>query len=361
MWPSRRLCDVLKIEHPIIQAPMAGSATPELAAAVSNAGGLGSLGCAMMKKEDLLDAVRAVRARTSRPFNLNFFVHPQPGASRTVLAETIARLSPYYEELRIGAPPAALPALGPGFDEARLALVLEIKPPVVSFHFGIPEEDVIGRLKDAGIVLLSTATTVAEARRLAAGGVDGVIAQGWEAGGHRGSHHPTNPGDGVGTMPLVPQVVDAVELPVIAAGGIGDGRGIAAAFALGASGVQIGTGFLSCPEAGTDAVRRELIRSASDTDTIVTDAFSGRSARARRVRYAVEMERSRTSLPDFPSMYTFSAPLSEAEGADGKGDFAFHIYGQAAALNKELPAAEVMRRLVEETAAAFSALSAGLR
>lgn len=190
MWPDRRLCDVLKIEHPIIQAPMAGSATPELAAAVSNAGGLGSLGCAMMKKEDLLAAVRAVRARTTRPFNLNFFVHPQPGASGTVLAETIARLSPYYEELRIGAPPAALPPMGPGFDEARLALVLEIKPPVVSFHFGIPDQDAIGRLKDAGIVLLSTATTVAEARKLAAGGMDGVIAQGWEAGGHRGSHHP---------------------------------------------------------------------------------------------------------------------------------------------------------------------------
>ncbi|RJT42402.1 nitronate monooxygenase [Mesorhizobium waimense] len=358
MWPNRRLCDLLKIEHPIIQAPMAGSATPELAAAASNAGGLGSLGCASMLPDGLREAVRKVRAGTNHPFNLNFFAHPQPHTSDAVLAQTIDRLRPYYAELSLGAPPARLPSLGPGFDDARLDFVLEVHPPVVSFHFGIPEAAAIARLKQAGIVIISTATNVAEARKLGEAGIDAVIAQGWEAGGHRGSHVPTHPGDGVGTMALVPQIVDAIDLPVIAAGGIADGRGIAAAFALGASGVQIGTGFLSCDEAGTDAPRRALIRSATDMDTIVSDAFSGRAARAKRSRYALEMEESRTRLPDFPQMYALSAPLGDAGHAKGNGDFDLHLYGQAAALNKELPAGQLMRTLVAETKAVFDALSA---
>ncbi|WP_312891308.1 NAD(P)H-dependent flavin oxidoreductase [Mesorhizobium silamurunense] len=205
-------------------------------------------------------------------------------------------------------------------------------------------------------MIISTATNVAEARKLADCGADAVIAQGWEAGGHRGSHVPSGPGDGVGTMALVPQIVDAVKLPIIAAGGIADGRGIAAAFALGASGVQIGTGFLSCDEAGTDAPRRALIRSATDTDTMVTDAFSGRAARAKRTRYALEMEESRTPLPDFPQMYALTAPLGDADHA--RLDFAFHLYGQAAALNRELPAGELMHALVAEAKGIFDTLSA---
>ena len=356
MWPNSRLCDLLKIEHPIIQAPMAGSATPALAAAVSNAGGLGSLGCASMSAEDLSQAVQDLRATTNRPFNLNFFVHPAPDTSKSVLAQTIQRVRPYYDECGLPPPADSLQPMHPGFDDAKLDLLLEIRPAVVSFHFGIPPDDMIARLKHAGILLLSTATTVAEARKLAAGGIDAVITQGWEAGGHRGSHTPTDPGDGVGTMALVPQVVDAVDLPVIAAGGIGDGRGIAAAFALGASGVQIGTGFLSCQEAGTDTVRRQLIRSARDTDTMVTDAFSGRSARARRTRYAADMERSRMRLPDFPAMYELSEPLS---AAGTSGDFDFHIYGQSAPLSRELPAAELMHLLVAEARSVFRMMSNG--
>jgi nitronate monooxygenase len=359
MWPNRRLCDLLKIEHPIIQAPMAVSATPALAAAVSNAGGLGSLGCALMTAEEVRTAVREVKAATNHAFNLNFFVHPEPENSADVLSQTIERLKPYYEECGLGAPAASLPAMGPGFDAAKLELVLKMKPPVVSFHFGIPEASMIARLKQAGIIVLSTATTVAEARSLAAGGVDAVIAQGWEAGGHRGSHRPTEPGDGVGTMALVPQVADAIDLPVIAAGGIGDGRGIAAAFALGASGVQLGTSFLSCREAGTDPRRRALLKSASDTDTMVTDAFSGRSARAWRTRYAAEMERRRMRLPDFPAMYVLSGPLSEAERLTESDDFAFHLFGQAAALNRDLPAAELMRLFVCEAQTALRTLAAG--
>lgn len=357
MWPNRRLCNLLKIEHPIIQAPMAGSATPQLAAAVSNAGGLGSLGCAQMMQDELHNAVLQVRAGTNRPFNLNFFVHPAPNTSPAVLAQTINRLLPYYEELSLAAPRGDLPQLGPGFDDAKLELVLAIRPSVVSFHFGIPDAAVIAKLKEAGIVLMSTATTVAEACKLAASGIDAVIAQGWGAGGHRGSHVPTGPGDGVGTIALVPQVVDAVDLPVIAAGGIADGRGIAATFALGASGVQIGTGFLSCHEAGTDAVRRALIRSATDMDTMVTDAFSGRAARVKRTRYALEMEKKRTLLPDFPSMYALTVPLSDTVSAAQSEDFAFHLYGQAAPLNRELSAAELMRSFISETNEVFGLFS----
>ncbi|MDX8519651.1 NAD(P)H-dependent flavin oxidoreductase [Mesorhizobium dulcispinae] len=356
MWPNRRLCDLLKIEHPIIQAPMAGSATLELAAAVSNAGGLGSLGCASMLPDGVRNVARQLRAWTDHPFNLNFFVFPKPGTSDAVLARTIERLRPYYQELSLGEPSQRLPPIGPGFDDEKLDLVLEIRPPVVSFHFGIPDAAKVARLKQAGIMIISTATNVTEALKLADSGADAVIAQGWEAGGHRGSHVPNGPGDGVGTMALVPQIVDAVKLPVIAAGGIADGRGIAAAFALGASGVQIGTGFLSCDEAGTDAPRRALIRAATDMDTMVTDAFSGRAARAKRTRYALEMEESRMPLPDFPQMYALTAPLGDADHA--KADFAFHLYGQAAALNRELPAGELMRTLVAEAKEIFGMLSA---
>ncbi|MGE0240552.1 MAG: NAD(P)H-dependent flavin oxidoreductase, partial [Parvibaculaceae bacterium] len=191
MWPNSRLCDLFRIEHPIIQAPMAGSATPALAAAVSNAGGLGSLGCGSMTADELKSAVAELRAGTNRPFNLNFFVHPAPRTDDAVLARTIERLAPYYKDCGLGAPADSLPPMGPGFDAAKLALLLDIKPAVVSFHFGLPPAGMMATLKQAGILLLSTATTVAEARALAKGGVDAVIAQGWEAGGHRGSHHPT--------------------------------------------------------------------------------------------------------------------------------------------------------------------------
>ena len=347
MWPDRRLCDLLGIEHPIIQAPMAdGPATPALAIAVSEAGGLGSLACA----EIPLDQVRAVtaemRAGTNRPFNLNFFVYPAPVADAAILAAARQRLKPWFDELGLGEPAAEIPGSSAGFTKPKLDLLLELRPPVVSFHFGLPDDEALAALKAVGIVLLCTATTVAEARVLEARGVDAIIAQGWEAGGHRGSHRPTAPGQGIGTMALVPQVVDAVRLPVIAAGGIGDGRGIAAAQALGACGVQMGTAFLSCDEAGTDAARRVLLRSASDTDTMVTDAISGRSARTFRSRYAEDMERNRQHLPDFPSLYVLTDPLT----GTGQTEVAnFHLYGQAAALNVECPAAERMARLVSET------------
>jgi nitronate monooxygenase len=356
MWPDRRLCDLLRIEHPIIQAPMAGSATPELAAAVANAGGLGSLGCANMAAEEVREATGRVRARTNRPFNLNFFVHPPPATAPAVAARTIELLRPYYAA--IGAPPpATLPDLPGGFEASTLDLLLDLRPPVVSFHFGVPDTAAIAALKAADIVLLGSATTVAEARRLEAAGIDAVIAQGYEAGGHRGSHRPTRAADGIGLMALVPQIADAIELPIIAAGGIGDGRGIAAALALGAAGVQLGTAFLSCPEADTNAVRRAAIAAATDEDTMVTEAVSGRAARGRRSRYAEAMARSSEALPDFPQLYALTMPLVAAHKDDPDGEVGFHLYGQAAALNRELPAADLVARLVAETAAVLKRLA----
>ena len=329
---------------------MAFAATPALAIAVSEAGGLGSLGCGEMPLAQVRAVATEMQAGTNRPYNLNFFVYPAPIADAANLAATRQRLKPWYDELGLGAPVAESPGSSAGFTRDKLDLLLEVRPPVVSFHFGMPDDAAVSALKAAGIVLLCTATTVAEAKVLADRGVDAIIAQGWEAGGHRGSHHPTAPGEGVGTMALVPQVVDAVTVPVIAAGGIGDGRGIAAALALGASGVQMGTAFLSCTEAGTDSARRAFLRNAADTDTMVTDAVSGRSARTMRSQYAEDMERNRQRLPDFPSLYDLTDRLTEAGLAEVAN---FHLYGQAAALNVECPASELMARLVRDAGAAL--------
>lgn len=354
MWPDRRLCELFGIETPILQAPMAEAATPALASAVCNAGGLGALGSQAMKTEELRRAVAQIRAVTNRPFNLNFFVHDPPVTDAETLAKTRARLQPWYARLGLGAQPDTLPDLPAGFSAERLALMLELRPAVVSFHFGVPEAAAIAALKQAGILLLNTATTVAEARALEAAGMDAVIAQGWEAGGHRGSHGASAPNDGVGTLALVPQVVDAVRLPVIAAGGIGDGRGIAAALALGAAGVQMGTAFLSCPEAGTDPARRALLARARDTDTMMTDAFSGRAARAYRSAYAEDSDRNRAALPGFQQMYALTDPMLAA----GQDELAsFHLYGQAGGLNRARPAADLLKDLVAETAATLARLS----
>ena len=268
------------------------------------------------------------------------------------------RLAPYYQALSLS-PPKTLPSSGPGFDETKLQLVLELRPHVISFHFGLPDPATVTSLKKAGIIILSTATTVAEAVFLASSGVDAIIAQGYEAGGHRGSHQPREPWDGVGLMSLLPQIADAVERPVIAAGGIADGRGIAAAFALGASGVQMGTAFLSCPEAGTDGARRAMLRNAKDTDTMMTDAFSGRAARAVRNRYALEMLEQREPPLPFPLLYSLTDPLHEAGG--GHQDFGFHLYGQSAALSREVPAAELVKQLVAETTREIAKLVSGLQ
>jgi len=234
------------------------------------------------------------------------------------------------------------------FDEAKLSVLLDIRPKVTSFHFGLPPLHMVRALQDVGSVIICSATTVAEARMLSDAGVDAIIAQGWEAGGHRGTFDLSFEDFGVGAMALVPQIVDAVDVPVVAAGGIADGRGIAAAFALGASGVQMGTAFLSCPEANVSEAHRNALRQARDDETRLTRAFSGRPARAKNNRYIEAMAEHRTSLPDFPTMYSFSEPLTQASANTGNPDFQFLLYGQAAALNRELPAAELVALLIDE-------------
>ena len=349
MWPRRELIDLLDIEHPILQAPMGGDATPALATAVSNAGGLGGLGCSFLSTDELRATAETLRAGTNRPFNLNFFAHPEPREDPERDARTRERVAPFYQELDLGEPPARGEAPWDSFTAAKLSVLLEVRPAVVSFHFGLPPLEMVRALQEAGSRILCSATTVAEARQLEAAGIDAVIAQGWEAGGHRGTFETSYEDFGVGTLALVPQVVDAVSLPVIAAGGIADGRGIAAAFALGASGVQMGTAFLACPEANVSDRDRAALRQARDDDTRLTRAFSGRPARARKSRYIEAMAAERAPLAAFPTMYSFSDPLRAAGEAADSDDFQFLLYGQAAALNRELPAAELVERLVEET------------
>lgn len=348
MWPRTDLTDLLNIEHPIIQAPMAGSSTPALAAAVSNAGGLGSLGCGSMPLNDLKPTVDELLAATNQPFNLNFFTHNAPNQNPAVDAQTRARIKPLFDELGLGDVPMEGEAPFDPFDDGRLSVLRDLKPAVASFLFGLPRPETVKTLQDIGSLVLCTATSVAEARLLNAAGVDAIIAQGWEAGGHLGTFNAESWDVGVGTMALVPQVVDAVDVPVIAAGGIADGRGIAAAFALGASGVQMGTAFLSCPESRISDMHRDALRQATDEDTRLTRAFSGRLARARNNRYIEAMAEHRLRLPDYPLMYSFSDPPREFSVANKDTDFQFLLYGQGAAMNRELPAAELFKTLVTE-------------
>jgi nitronate monooxygenase len=349
------LTELLGIEHPVIQAPMPGAATPEFAAAVSAAGGLGSLGAGPLPPDDLIVQARGVREATDRPFNVNFFCHPSPELDAQEAGRARERFDHLYRELGLGEPPE--PSVPPiAFDEARLAALVEIRPAVASFHFGLPEPDAVEAVRDAGCLVLSSATTVAEAERLAQLGVDAVIAQGAEAGGHRGSFLVPGDDGPVGTLALVPQVVDAVDVPVIAAGGIGDGRGLAAALALGADGAQIGTAFLACPEAAVHPLHRQALRSASAEQTTLTRAFTGRPARTLRNRATDEA--GEQPLP-FPAQLSLSAPLAAAWAERESGDFLPMWAGQAAPLARELPAAELVVALVSDAERTLTSLAGG--
>ncbi|MDP6706248.1 MAG: nitronate monooxygenase family protein [Alphaproteobacteria bacterium] len=354
MWPRTDLIELLGISHPIVQAPMAGGpTTPALAAAVSNAGGLGSLGCAGLSLERLREQGEATRTATNRPFNLNFFCHQEVAAPADDAAAMRELLSGYYNELSLPEQPALISPM-PAFDEAMLEVVLEVKPGVVSFHYGLPEAAMVERLKAADILLLCSATTVAEAKSLQAAGIDAVVAQGYEAGGHRGTFAEPYEAGEIGTFALVPQIADAVSLPVIAAGGVADGRGIAAAFALGASGVQPGTAFLSCPEAGTHPLYREALATARDDSTRLTRAFSGRPARALRNRFVDELALHQGAAAPFPQQRALTGPLAAKAQAEGSSDFSTLWSGQAVALNRGLPAAELIEVMVSEAQAILS-------
>jgi nitronate monooxygenase len=350
-WPDRRLLDLFGIDHPIVQAPMAGITSPAMVVAVSEAGGLGSLGGAASTAEGLRADLQIVRQGTGRGYNVNFFCHAAPRPDDGAERKWRQRLASFYRELGLAADAGAGgPALAP-FGPALCDVVLELKPRVASFHFGLPDTALVKRLKDEGIVIVSSATTVEEALWLEARGADAVIAQGSEAGGHRGMFLVDDIARQAGTMALVPQVVDAVKVPVIAAGGIGDGRGIAAALALGAAGVQMGTAFLLTPEARTAPLHRAALRQANDNSTTLTNLFTGRPARAIVNRYVREVGPMSTDAPPFPLAAGAAQPLRAAAEAQGSSDFMPLWSGQASSLAREMPAGELIATLVKETEA----------
>ncbi len=354
MWPDRRILDLLHIDVPILLAPMAGPGLAELAIGVAEAGGLGSLPTALLGADQVRAEVATFRARISRPLNLNFFCHTPPAPDPARDAAWRDRLTPYYRELGIDPATPIKPSARAPFDDALCRLVEDLRPEVVSFHFGLPAPALLERVRATGAVILSSATTVAEARWLEAHGCDAIIAQGAEAGGHRGVFL----GDPIaacasqpGTMALVPQIADAVRCPVIATGGIADGRGIVAALALGAAAVQIGTAYLFCPEARVPAAHREALRRAADDGTALTNLFSGRPARSLVNRAMREIGPLSADAPAFPLAGGALAPLK----ARAEGDWGSLWAGQAASLGRELPAAELTRALAEDALARLRA------
>jgi nitronate monooxygenase len=344
----QRLLALLDVELPIVQAPMAGAHDEELAIAVANAGGLGSLPCAMLTPEQIAAQVKAFRARAAKPVNLNFFCHRAPLEDAQREARFRALLEPYYRELGLDSNCAATGPLRQPFDETLCGVVEQLAPEIVSFHFGLPETKLLERVKRSGAKVLSSATSVAEARYLAERGCDAIIAQGSEAGGHRGMFLSEDPAAQVGTFALVPQIVDAVHVPVIAAGGIADGRGVAAALALGASGVQVGTVYLRSTEATITSLHRAALAQSRDDATRITNVLTGRPARGLATRLVLELGPLCADAPDFPSAAGPIAMLRKAAEARGSSDFSPLWAGQAAALAREGSAREITKALVDE-------------
>jgi nitronate monooxygenase len=345
---SRSLQQVLGIDVPIIQAPMAGAQGSALAAAVSNTGALGSLPCAILS----LDAIRAELERlssaTSAPYNVNFFCHTPPRLDLDREARWRAVLAPYYRELGIE-PDTAPPEVARLSFSAEAAEVLsEFKPRVVSFHFGLPSSDLLAHVKRWGARILSSATTVDEALWLEANGVDVIVAQGVEAGGHRGMFLTEDITTQVGTFALVPQIVRAVRVPVVAAGGIADARGVAAALALGAAGVQIGTAYLLCPEATTGALHRAALKSDSARHTALTNVFTGRPARSIMNRIVREVGPISDAAPGFPLAASAVAPLRAKAESRASTDFSPLWSGQNSTGCSEVPAAELTQALAAD-------------
>jgi nitronate monooxygenase len=357
MWPDRRLLDLLRTEFPIVLAPMAGVMDAELVIAAAQGGALGSLPCAMLSAEKAREQVNIIRQRVSAPVNMNFFCHQPVDADPARDAQWKKRLAAYYEEL--GLDPAAPfnAANRAPFDAAACEVIEELKPEVVSFHFGLPDLALLRRIKAAGCLVMSSATIVKEAIWLEQNGADVIIAQGAEAGGHRGMFLTQNIAEQPGTFALVPQVVDAVKIPVIAAGGIADGRGIAAAFALGACGVQIGSAYLRCPESRVIAPARVALAQASDDSTVITNVMTGRPARGVANRVMREIGPISPDAPAFPHAATALAPLKAAAEKLGRVDFTNLWAGQAIRLGRDMPAAELTRALAASALARMSRMA----
>lgn len=347
-WPRSALTDLLGIEHPIIQAPMAGASNAVLAATVSEAGGLGGFGGTDSSPEALRAVIRGIRERTSKPFIINLYAdgaepYTPPAGSEAELKQALV---PAHRELQAGDPPDPID-LFDRFAE-QIAVVIDERVPVFSTHFGLPEPGLVRALKANGTKVISTATTVEEAFALVAGGADAIIAQGIEAGGHRGTFASDPKKGEIGTLALVPQIADAVSVPVIAAGGIMDGRGVAASLLLGASGVQMGTAFVACPETGASAAYVRRLLTAEAGDAVLSDTFSGRPIRVLRNRLVDLLESNRAHRLDFPEQLSMTRNLRKAALINNDDDFLALWAGQGAPLARAIPAADLLRSLVRD-------------
>src|SRR5262245_2143971 len=358
MWPNDRFIKLSGIELPIIQAPMAGSALSDMVVAVSQAGGLGSLACALLSVENARRELETIRRKTSRPINANFFCHQPPREDHAREMNWRRRLDAYYVQLQADDNPSIPTSARAPFDEKMCDLVTEFHPEVVSFHFGLPDKNLLLRIRKTGAKILSSATSVNEARWLQDHGCDAIIAQGLEAGGHRGMFLTEDVSTQVGTMALLPLVVDAVKVPVVAAGGIADARGILAALALGAAAVQIGTAYLHCPEAQISPLYRRALKGARDNETAITNVFTGRPARAIVNRFMRDVGPMSDVAPAFTLAAAAVAPLRAKSEMAGSADVTPFWSGQAARLGRELPAGELTRQLAAEALGNLRSLQA---
>jgi nitronate monooxygenase len=340
-WPDRRFLDLVGSEHPIVQAPMANAGGVDLAVAAIKGGAVGSLACGILSPEEVRRQAAEVRARATGPINLNFFCHQMP--AETDDSAWRALLEPYYREFGIEPEPPG--ALRLPFDETACAVVEEVRPEAVSFHYGLPTRALLDRVKASGAAVLSSATTVAEARWLDEHGVDAVIAQGFEAGGHSARFLGSDPSEVVGLLSLLPRIVDAISVPVVAAGGIADGRGIAAALALGASAVQIGTAYLLAPESLIAAEFKDLL---PGRPTAMTNLYSGGLARAAVGRLIEELGPVRDEVPPFPLASAAIMPLWREAQRRGEWDWLLPLARQSAALAERLPATQLTRKLAAD-------------
>ena len=343
-WPDRRFLDLVGCEHPIVQAPMAGAGGVDLCVAAIEGGALGSLPCGMLTPEQVRQQVADVRASAGGPLNLNFFCHTMPPDADDSAWRSLLR--PYYEEYGVKAGNGG--ALRLPFDTAMCAVVEELRPELVSFHFGLPDPKLVERVKAAGALVLGNATSVEEGRWLEERGADAIIAQGFEAGGHTGRFLGGAPAEAMGLFALVPQIADAVSVPVIAAGGIADGRGIAAALTLGASAVQLGTAFLHSPEAAISDAHRAAL---SEDRTLFTNLMTGGLARGVRGRLVDELGPVRSEAPPYPLASAALAPIRAAAEKQGEYGFGPMWAGQGAALGQALPAAELTSKLAADALA----------
>jgi nitronate monooxygenase len=348
LWPDRRFAALLGSRHPILLAPMAGAGGVDLAAGAIEGGAVGSLPCAMLMPEEVRDQVSQLRARAAGPVNLNFFCHPMPteGDDRAWRA----LLEPFYERCEVAGAEETGPVRRP-FDPAMCEAVEAVRPELVSFHFGLPEDALLDRVRATGAKVIANATTVEEARRLAERGIDGIIAQGWEAGGHAGRFLGGRPDEHMGLFALLPQIADSVDLPVIAAGGIADGRGIAAALVLGAAAVQIGTAYLHCPESLIAPAHRAALMSQAAEHSVFTNLFSGGLARGLWTPPMEALGPRRPEVPAFPLATAALAPLARAAAERGEPGFRPMWAGQAARLGRPVPARELTERLAREALA----------